>query len=173
MKTMFPSNTRPTLFDELFNLNTSGFFENKPMTTSLLSDNNDNFPPVDITSLDDNNNYYIRLSVAGYNKDEIDISINENNQYAKVKSLTIEASKTVDENGQKITSNDSDWNAHINDQNVQFFKRGIASRNFTQNFMISKDDEVENCKLENGILLIKMKRNIPDNKDNVKRIEIT
>ncbi|ASV44452.1 Hsp20-like protein [Salicola phage SCTP-2] len=173
MKSMFPTNTRPTLFDELFNLNTSGFFENSPMTTSLLSNENDNFPPVDITSLDNNNNYYIRLSVAGYNKDEIDISINENNQYAKVKSLTVEASKTVDENGEKISSNDKDWNEHINNKDVKFFKRGIANRNFTQNFMISKDDEVENCKLDNGILLIKMKRTIPENKDNVKRIEIS
>lgn len=172
MTKLLSKNFKPTMFDDFFDMNTSGFFNDLPMTTSLLKNEN-NYPPTDITSLDNNGNYYIRMSIAGFSKEDLDISIQELNNYAKTKYLIIAGEKQEDENGnKKPLLNDAEWNEHISKDNVAFMKKGIASRKFREELLIGKDDEVEHCKIDNGILLIKMHRYSQKEESNIKRIEI-
>ena len=102
-----------------------------------------NYPPYNIRKTGDNT-YVIELAVAGFGKQEIDITLEDNK--------LIVAGNTKD---------DSD----------NFLFRGIANRAFTRIFALDDQIEIQDAALINGMLKIALERIIPEHKK-PKKIEV-
>ena len=116
------------IFDSVFNLNES--------STS--------YPPYNIIKSD--NNYTITMAIAGFAKDEVDISVEENE-------LSV-----------KGMSNNSD-------EKIEFLHKGIAARNFERKFQLADTIKVIDASYENGLLNIFLEREIPEHQKS-RKIEI-
>lgn len=103
------------------------------------------FPPHNIIKLDDNR-YIIELAVAGFGRDEIDITVNDNKVVIK------------GERKDKDTS-------------VQYLHRGIGGRSFTKEISIADTIEVRGAEFKDGILRVGLENIIPDHKK-PRKIEI-
>jgi molecular chaperone IbpA len=93
------------------------------------------FPPYNVKKVDEDN-YTIELAVAGYSREEIEIKVEKD-------TLTIKSNKE-------------------NDEKSDFLHRGIAGRNFTQHFTLGEYMSVKSASLENGMLSIKIERELPE-----------
>jgi molecular chaperone IbpA len=93
------------------------------------------FPPYNVKKIDEDN-YIIDLAVAGYDRDELDIKVEKD-------TLTIKSNKEGDDKS-------------------DFLHRGIAGRNFTQHFTLGEYMFVKSASLENGMLSIKIERELPE-----------
>jgi molecular chaperone IbpA len=93
------------------------------------------FPPYNVKKVDEDN-YTIELAVAGYDREELEIKVEKD-------TLTIKSDKETD--------NKSD-----------FLHRGIAGRNFTQHFTLGEYMIVKSASLENGMLIVKIERELPE-----------
>jgi HSP20 family molecular chaperone IbpA len=115
------------LFDKSID-NLDQIFQNKKVYT--------NYPPSNIYINPTENTYLIELSVAGWDKDEIEIFVQGGD------SLHIVGSK-----GKKFNNISEDWKT---------IHSTIASRNFTKDFAFSLDIKDLDVKLTNGILSIEV-----------------
>lgn len=104
-----------------------------------------NFPPHNIIKLDDSR-YVVELAVAGFSKDEIDISVDEN-------VLTVKGVKD-----EKETT-------------VEYLHKGIGTRSFTKTLTIADTIEVKGAEFKDGILRIGLENIIPEHKK-PRKIEI-
>ncbi len=95
------------------------------------------YPPYNIERLGDNE-YRITMAVAGFGEDDIAIEVKEN-------ALTVSASKADAGNG-----------------NLEFLHQGIAARSFERRFQLADHVEVTGAALENGLLHITLKRELPE-----------
>ena len=97
----------------------------------------DNYPPFNIerTAEDD---YTITLAVAGFKKDEIDITAQPNQ-------LIVAGSKAPEST-----------------EGREFLHMGIANRNFERRFQLADYIRVLNADLADGILVITLRREIPE-----------
>ena len=77
------------------------------------------------------------LAVAGFGESDLEIEQREN-------TLTVVGNKS--DNGEDVT----------------FLHRGIAGRPFKRQFRLADFVEVENAKLENGLLVVDLVRRVPD-----------
>jgi molecular chaperone IbpA len=102
--------------------------------------NTNSYPPYNIERISDDQ-YHIEMAVAGFGMNDIDITVEGNR-------LTITGSK------EKSDKKDGE----------NYLYRGIATRNFTQEFKLADHIEVEDAALDNGMLSIKLVRNIPEEK---------
>jgi molecular chaperone IbpA len=93
------------------------------------------FPPYNVKQIDEDN-YTIELAVAGYTREDLDIKVEKD-------TLTIKSDKD-------------------NDDKSDFLHRGIAGRNFTQHFTLGEYMSVKSALLENGMLIIKIERELPE-----------
>ena len=93
------------------------------------------FPPYNVKKIDEDN-FTIELAVAGYDRDDLDIKVEKD-------TLTIKSDKE-------------------NDDKSEFLHRGIAGRNFTQHFTLGEYMSVKSALLENGMLIIKIERELPE-----------
>mgnify|MGYP003349298637 FL=1 len=84
--------------------------------------------------------YVIELAVAGFKREEIDITLEDNK-------LTIQGNAKKDEDGTKT-----------------FYHRGIALRNFTRVFTLADTVVVKSADLVDGLLLVELENVIPENK---------
>jgi molecular chaperone IbpA len=100
------------------------------------SDHSTGYPPYNIEVLDENH-YAISLAVAGFEKDELSINV-ENN------TLTIRGEKPKD------------------DETRNYLHLGIANRTFEHKFSLAEHVEVTNADLNNGLLTINLLREIPE-----------
>ena len=94
------------------------------------------YPPYDIEVLAENS-YSVTVAVAGFKRDELDIQV-ENNV------LTIR--------GKKADA----------DTEKQYLHRGIANRAFERKFNLADHVEVTTASLDNGLLTVSLKREIPE-----------
>lgn len=94
------------------------------------------YPPYNIAKTDDDI-YEVTLAVAGFKKDDIDISL---------------------EDGTLIIKGES----NVLDESVEYLHKGIAERNFIRTFKLAEFVEVKEAKLEDGILRVSLFRNVPD-----------
>jgi len=101
---------------------------------------NASFPPYN-TIKEDENTIRIEMALAGFTKEEIEVTI-ENNI------LSI-ASK-------KEETDSKDENDYI--------YRGIAKRSFVSRFRLAEHSEVTDCTLKDGILTILVSQHIPEDK---------
>ncbi len=94
----------------------------------------------------DDNRYIVELAVAGFGKDDIEITREKN-------TLVIKGVKEEEEIGQ-----------------AQYLHRGIAARNFTKTITIADTIEVHSSELKEGILRVGLINVIPEHQK-PKRIE--
>lgn len=97
------------------------------------------YPPYNIERLSENS-YRISMAVAGFSEDEIDIEAQRNQ-------LTVKGEKSREEDDSETSD---------------FLYRGIASRSFERRFQLADHVEVVGAQLQNGLLHIELKREIPE-----------
>jgi molecular chaperone IbpA len=129
-------------FDDVFNHFESMFDEDFRLPTV-------NYPPYNIVKTG-TNKYDIEVALAGFNKKDINVLV-ENGV------LTIE-SKTSN----KDDSKDEDGNT---------IYKGISKRYFKRSFTIADDVEIKGAELKDGLLKVSMEKIVPESKK-LKTIEI-
>ena len=97
---------------------------------------NGNYPPHNIVKYDDTH-YGIEVAVAGFSKDEITVEIDQDQ-------LLI--------TGKKTTTIDS----------VEYLHRGLAARDFEQQFTLAEYMEVRGAEVKDGMLKIEIERIVPE-----------
>ena len=95
-----------------------------------------NWPPYNIEKVADDQ-YRITMAVAGFSPDEIEMTQHQN-------ALLV--------TGQKKTA----------DEGSQYLHRGIATRSFKQTFNLADHVKVTSASLDNGLLTIDLKREVPE-----------
>ena len=96
------------------------------------------YPPYNIERLGDNE-YRITMAVAGFGEDDVAIEVKEN-------ALTIRAEKHEDDVS----------------QDGEVLHQGIAARSFERRFQLADHVEVIGASLENGLLHVDLKRELPE-----------
>ena len=97
------------------------------------------YPPYDLLKIDDDN-YMLKLAVAGFTKDEVSIAV-ENN------TLTISG---------EVATEDEDT--------FDYLHKGIAMRKFTRTFALGEYMEVISAEMDNGLLYVSVRREVPEEK---------
>jgi len=92
------------------------------------------YPPYNIERVSDDK-YKLELAVAGFKKEDIDISIEKNTL------------KIAGESAKK---------------DAEYIHKGLATRNFCRAFHLNKYMEVDKADMEDGILKINLVRNVPE-----------
>jgi len=95
-----------------------------------------NYPPYNIRKVEDNK-YVIELAVAGFARQDIDITFEDNK--------LIVSGKTEDDNS-------------------NFLFKGIANRAFTRTFFLDDTIEINDAAMMNGMLKIALEKIIPEHK---------
>ena len=96
-----------------------------------------NYPPHNILKLADNE-YAIQLAVTGFEKSEISVTVEDNVLVIKGES--------------QITEYPAE----------QYLHRGLATRDFAKEFPLAEHIEVSGAEIKNGMLTVKLIRNIPE-----------
>jgi molecular chaperone IbpA len=99
-----------------------------------------NYPPHNILKTGDNR-YEIQIAVTGFEKDEIAVTVESN-----VLTVRGEGEESV---------------RHEN-PDIVYLHRGLATRDFVREFPLAEHIEVNGAEIKNGMLIIKLFRNIPD-----------
>jgi len=94
------------------------------------------YPPFNVERVDEND-YRVTMAVAGFTEDELEIEV-------KDQTLTI--------SGKKAETEDERTYLH----------RGIATRSFERRFQLADHVQVTGAKLENGLLHVDTRREIPE-----------
>jgi len=100
--------------------------------------NGNNFPPYNVAQLSENA-YKIELAIAGFTEENLEIESHEN-------VLTITGART------QTADNDE----------AEYLHRGIAERGFERRFQLAEHVRVTGAALENGLLVISLKRELPE-----------
>ncbi|WP_445147245.1 Hsp20 family protein [Dyella sp. Tek66A03] len=95
----------------------------------------DNWPPFDTMKLSEDR-YQITMAVAGFKRDEIDISLQEN-------LLVIKGERKINVDG-------------------EYLHRGIAYRPFIRRFELAEHVQVSDAQLADGLLNVSLKRELPE-----------
>ena len=96
----------------------------------------DNYPPHNIVKIDDEN-FNIEMAVAGFSKDDVEVELKDG-------TLTISGSKTEDERN--------------------YAHKGISSRKFSKSFRLAEYVVVDDADLANGVLVVNLRVDIPEEK---------
>ena len=94
------------------------------------------YPPYNV-EVSGENDYRITMAVAGFAAGELNLEVKEN-------ILTVSGARAED------------------DQNRRFLYRGIANRGFERKFQLADYVRVVDARLENGLLHIDLRREIPE-----------
>ena len=96
------------------------------------------FPPYNIKK-GDSENYEIEMAVDGFTKDDVKVKYAEN-------TLTITGKKKEKQ------------------ESKQMLHKGISEKNFSKQFQLADDFVVEDAGLQDGLLCVKLKKIIPEEK---------
>ena len=94
-----------------------------------------NYPPYNIVKSGDD--YRIEISMAGFKVEDIDVEVKDN-------TLTISAEQTDEKKG------------------VEYIHKGISEKDFTKTFALAEYVEVKDAVVLDGILVISLEKNIPE-----------
>ena len=125
-------------FDDLFD-RISEFHDN-------VAKNIPNYPPYNIKKVDDNK-YVIEMAVAGFGKQDIEITTEDDKLVIKG---NVESDETPEDN---------------------LLWQGLAFRPFTRMFTLNDQVEVNNAEMINGLLKVTLERIIPESKK-PKKVEV-
>jgi len=95
-----------------------------------------NYPPFNIAKIAENL-YDIAIAVTGFEKDEIAVTVEANE-------LTVKGERKN------------------NDPEPEYLHRGLALRDFEKTFTLAEHMKVRKAEIKNGILLIQIEREIPE-----------
>ena len=95
----------------------------------------ESYPPYNIERFDENN-FQISVALAGFTPDEVALTVEQN-------VLSLEGRKSEKEE-------------------KTFLHRGISARNFKRQFTLANHVEVRGARLENGLLIIELQREVPE-----------
>lgn len=128
--------------DNLFFTNSVGF---ERLFTLLNQKHANTFPPYNLVKLDEDT-YVISFALAGFSNEDIDLTVKDN-------VLTI--------------------SGNVNDKhkNLNYVHKGIATRQFKNVFELDKYLEVKEAVMQDGLLHIHLKREVPE-EAKVKKISI-
>ncbi|URD61982.1 Hsp20 family protein [Sphingomonas sp. KRR8] len=112
-------------FDRLFDM----------LENNAASGNGENYPPFDLIKVDDNK-YRIEVAVAGFKREEIEITSHQNVLIVR---------------GQKGE-----------EANANYIHRGIATRSFERRFALADHINVTGADLHDGMLCLDLVREIPE-----------
>ena len=101
---------------------------------------NNNYPPHNILKTGENQ-YEIQIAVTGFEKSEITVSVESN-----VLTVTGEGAESI---------------RHENPE-IVYLHRGLATRDFAKEFPLAEHIEVVGAETKNGMLTIKLVRNVPE-----------
>lgn len=93
------------------------------------------YPPYDIEVIGDNQ-YSISIAVSGFNRDELDITLEKGE-------LTVKGKKSESEEH-------------------KYLYHGIASRSFTRKFSLAEFVQVTDAQFNNGLLIISLVKEVPE-----------
>jgi molecular chaperone IbpA len=106
------------------------------METRFANSQSQGYPPYNIAQINEDE-YVITLAVAGFGMDNLDI--------------------TKDKNVLKI-----EGTAPKGDEEVNYLHKGIGGRSFRREFTLADHVEVVNATLDNGMLNVYLKREVPE-----------
>lgn len=95
-----------------------------------------NYPPYNVIKHDDNT-FEIEIAVAGFDKEDITVEVNQDQLIIRGKKTPVETE-------------------------VQYMHRGLAARDFERAWTLADHMEVGDAELTNGILCVKLTRIIPE-----------
>ena len=101
---------------------------------------NNNYPPHNILKTGENQ-YEIQIAVTGFEKSEISVTVESN-------VLTVRG-----EGAESIRHEDPE---------IVYLHRGLATRDFAREFPLAEHIEVVGAETKNGMLTIKLVRNVPE-----------
>jgi molecular chaperone IbpA len=107
----------------------------EPMIARVTS-NPVTYPPYNLTH--DEHGYKLELAVAGFKMEELEIYLTND------RILMVRGSKSEDQNSRN-------W-----------IHRGIAARDFERQFTLAEHIKINSAKLEDGLLIIELEREIPE-----------
>ncbi len=139
----------PSLFDfhktlDPFTVGYDKFFKDIEEVTKNVTKNVSSYPPYNIKQVS-KNKYVIELAVAGFGKQDIEITLDNDKLVVKGESK---------------------------DDTQAFLYKGIATRAFTRSFAIDDQVVVNNASMVNGMLKIFLERIIPEHKKS-RKVEIS
>ena len=97
---------------------------------------NESYPPYNLVK-ESEVKWRIELALAGWGKDEVEVSTESN--------VLLVRSKTAKPKGEE-----------------EYLHRGVSTRNFARGFNLSDDVEIGKVKFNNGMLVIELRKIIPD-----------
>jgi molecular chaperone IbpA len=106
------------------------------ITTWSQSAQQDNYPPYNVIQQDEDT-YLVELALAGFDKSDLTVSVDNKNLIVK---------------GEKEK------------QEADFKHKGIATRSFTRSFALGEYMEVTGAEFENGMLSVTVERIVPEEK---------
>ncbi len=115
-------------FDRLFDM----------LENNGLANGGENYPPFDLIRTGEND-YRIELAVAGFKRDDIDITAQQN-----VLIVTGRKGEELDERA------------------ADYIYRGIATRSFERRFALADHIQVKGADMKDGLLAIELVREIPE-----------
>jgi molecular chaperone IbpA len=101
-----------------------------------FANTNGNYPPHNIVKYDDTH-YGIEVAVAGFSKDEISVEVDQDQ-------LTITGKKSSDADSK------------------EYLHRGLAARDFEQQFTLAEYMEVRGAEVKDGMLKVSIERIVPE-----------
>lgn len=115
---------------------TVGFDRVSRLLETAVNDGPATYPPYNIEKLSDDD-YRIVMAVAGFGEAELNITVEDNK-------LVVEGKSEDDRD------------------DVSYLHHGIATRAFTRRFELADHIQVAAGRLENGLLIVDLKREIPE-----------
>ncbi len=113
-----------------------GFDRMASLLDNLARDSKPSYPPYNIELVEDNR-YRITMAVAGFAEEDLEITTEQN-------TLVIAGRQDGRE------------------EKREYLYQGIAERNFERKFQLAEHVRVESARLENGLLHVELKREIPE-----------
>ena len=115
---------------------TVGFDRMNRLLDTAYNTNVPSYPPYNIEKLGEDE-YRVTMAVAGFSLDDLEITQKENALFIK-------------------------GNADSNGDGVTYLHRGIAARSFERRFALADHVNVADASLNNGILVVELKREVPE-----------
>lgn len=115
---------------------TVGFDRMNRLLDTAYNTNVPSYPPYNIEKLGEDE-YRVTMAVAGFSLDDLEITQKENALFIK-------------------------GNADGNGDGVTYLHRGIAARSFERRFALADHVNVVDASLNNGILVVELKREVPE-----------
>ena len=115
---------------------TVGFDRMNRLIDTAFNTDVPSYPPYNIEKMGDDD-YRVTMAVAGFGSDDLEITQKENALFIK-------------------------GDANRNSDGVTYLHRGIAARTFERRFALADHVSVVDASLENGILVVDLKREVPE-----------